>query len=133
MDIMEIANNLGKAITETKEYNRLKEVEKLFKSDKKTQDLLTNFDIKQRTLQVASISGSETSVNKYRKELTELYKEIKANELLNELDDALNDFLKLKKRVYSILESYMDIEDNIHLFNKKQHGCKNGCGGCKKI
>lgn len=128
MKPVNLAKELGKVISTSKEYIRLLEAEKLYKLDHTAVELVKTFKKKQ---QVLSFNDVHSDTSLIRKELTVLFTEIENNKVIKELNDALSEFLTLKQEIYDNIEVSIKIDDEILSFNN-QCGCNKDCGGCKK-
>ncbi|SKC73180.1 YlbF family regulator [Maledivibacter halophilus] len=131
MKYIDIANELGREMSNSKEYIRLCEAEKNFKRDKEASELISKFKEKQKKLNLASQSNENINIIGNRAELSKLFTEIEENDIISELNTALKEFLIIKEKIYNEIEAYIKIKDEILSFNNNC-GCSKGCGGCKK-
>ncbi|SHJ47370.1 YlbF family regulator [Paramaledivibacter caminithermalis] len=127
MEPIDIAKKLGETISVSKEYIRLMQAEKSYKANNEAINLIKKFKKTQHILE--STVNRNIDATKIRKELTALFNEIQNNRLIKELNDALNEFLILKQRVYESIEEPIKIDKEILSLNNR---CKGNCGGCKK-
>lgn len=130
MKYIDISKELGKLIADSKEYIRLCEAEKKYKKDEKAKEILAKFREKQKVLSINFQHNANTDKTRAREELSRLFIEIEQNETIAELNTALNEFLILKQEIYSSIEAYIKIDDEI-LSVGNSCGCNKGCGGCK--
>ncbi len=129
MKLIDMANKLGEAMSASNEYLRLLEAERQYKEDPNARELVEKFRKKQEILSFTGLAKDTT--DKIRKELTELFAEIEENQIINELNGALNEFLIFKESIFDKIEKSISIDVETLSLNKN-HGSKKGCGGCKK-
>lgn len=130
MEPMNLATKLGQAMASSKEYVRLIEAEKQYKKDKEAKELIKKFKQKQRILNSSNQYSHDIDIVELRRKLTVLFEQIQKNNVINELNNALDDFLMLKSNLYDKIEDYISIDEEILSLGTKK-GC-GGCGGCKK-
>lgn len=130
MEPMNLATKLGEVIASSKEYIRLIEAEKQYKKEKEAGELVKKFKQNQRILNSSTQYSYDMDIVEVRRELTVLFEQIEKNNVIKELNNALDDFLMLKSNIYDKIEDYISIDEEIlSLGSKKSCG---GCGGCKK-
>lgn len=130
MNPIDIATKLGEAIASSKEYIRLMEAEKQYKEEKEASKLVKQFREKQNILNSSAKHIGTIDITDIRRQMTVLYEKIEKNDVIKELNEALDDFLMLKHNVYDKIGSYTVIDDEV-LSIGNGSGCQSGCGGCK--
>lgn len=125
MEIMEIAEMLGKAIKEDERMKRLNEAKKEYDSDKTLTANLIEYDVQQKALsnEYEKAEKDMTLISEIQKRVDELYKIITENPIFGKLDEAQTAVNALMNEVNQT------ITYNITGEMPCTHDCST-CGGC---
>ncbi len=126
---IDIAKKLGDSIVSSKEYIRFKEAEEKYKNDWDSRELVKKFRKTQKM--VDATAGDSDIVVELRHELTELFIELEKNDVVKDLNEALNELLLFRQNIYDKIEESINIDAEALALNEG-NSVKKGCGGCKK-
>lgn len=124
MNLNDLANSLGSAMAQSREYISFKEKERALNGDEKSQDMVKEFNYLKQLLENEK---DPIKITEYRKKITDLYQSLENNKRFTEFNKALNDFLDLRDNIKNILDSYINIDIKLEKSHKK---C--GCNKCHK-
>lgn len=131
MKLIDMAKALGDKISNSDEYARFLSAQNRYMLDEKAKELINTFKRKQQVLEFTKVNNEDADSERIKREINELFYEIEGNEVIQELNDSLNEFLILKQSIHEKIESTTYINEDILSLSKKCGGCKGSCGGCK--
>lgn len=125
MEIMEIAEMLGKAIKEDARLVKLNECKKAYDSDTNLSKYMIEYEVQQKAMsnEYEKPEKDMTLITEIQKRIDELYKLITENPVFSELDAAQNAVNELMNQVNQT------ITYNITGETPCTHNCST-CGGC---
>ncbi|WP_408956058.1 YlbF family regulator [Natroniella sp. ANB-PHB2] len=119
MSIMEKAQELGDVIVESQEFSDLKAAEEAMGADKAAQEIIQEFQAKQRKAQMAQRNGKPVS-DELKKELQGIQAKMQQNEHVKGYMEAQEKFGKVMQTVNQVISAAIQGEE-----------CDSDCGaGC---
>jgi cell fate (sporulation/competence/biofilm development) regulator YlbF (YheA/YmcA/DUF963 family) len=113
MTLMEKAEALGKALSESSEYGELKKAENTMQGDEDAQSLLNEFQSLQKRAQMAQSNGQQVTAEQ-QKELQATQAKMQANEKIKAYMEAQQKFNKVMESVNQVITDHLkgDEEQN---------------------
>lgn len=119
MSIINRAEKLGEAITETNEYDKLKDTEEEMYNNPEAKEILTKFQNKQNEMHKLHHQGGEITAE-MQEEVQNLQQQLEENEIVKKYLDAQQEFNQLMEKVNQTLS------EKIY---GPQDDCGPNCGG----
>ncbi|MGM0369678.1 MAG: YlbF family regulator [Bacillota bacterium] len=125
MSLEEKAEELANAISESTEFEELREVEKELENDEEAQDIMQKFQSKQQQLQMLQQAGQEIDED-MKTELQSMRSEMQENEIISKLMDKQKGFNEIMEKVNNVLSTAIQGEES-GCGSDHDHGCSGGC------
>lgn len=128
MTVVEKAKELAMIIIETEEYKKLKEAEAAFGADKRSAELMGEYQqIQNEMLEMLNKDESEEAINEIKNKLMDKQKEINEYDVTKEFLLARSGFEAMMQQVNDVIAYVVAGEDACS--PSKCASCGGGCGG----
>ncbi len=118
-EVVRAAKDFGSALFECQERKALKKAEEAFRNSNETRRILSDYQFKQRDLQMAHIRGAAIS-EEDRIALDKLETEVRANPLINDLMEKRKQFQETMKSLNTEISGLLGIDFSA---NSSTGGC----------
>ncbi|MEG1718702.1 MAG: YlbF family regulator [Clostridia bacterium] len=127
-ELLELANQLGEAITKEEKFINYQDLKNKQMADETLQQLIAEFNLRRLnfTKESEKQDADKELVEKLHASVDEIYAQIMENETMKALDNAANEFEALINSVFTTI--------NFHITGEEEHGCSSSdcssCSGC---
>ena len=133
--VLEKANELGRALSESEEFTEMLRLRSELEADIQLQQAITGFSDTQQALMelMGDEDADQAEIKGLSAELERLQDELMGNQLFSSMLSAQNAFENLMKKVNSVIGSYIGGEEDDDDCCGDECGscCSGGCEGCK--
>lgn len=128
-EILDMAQNLGKAIAESEETKTFREMEKIFYEDSTAQELMKNYEAERANLTVKAKEMEMTPENLkfFQEEMKKSMDKLMSNKTVREYLEAKSNFNSIITKVNSIISFCIQGEEQELA---SEGGCSGNCGSC---
>ena len=125
MSLEKKAQELADAISESTEFEELKEAEGKIETSEEAQNIIQKFQSKQKQVQMMQQTGQEINED-LKTEMQSLQAEMQENEIISDLMDKQEEFNKIMEEVNNVLSTAIQGEEGGCGHDHSQ-GCSGGC------
>ena len=128
-EILDMAQNLGKAIAESEETKTFREMEKIFYEDNAAQELMKDYEAERAKLTVKAKEMEMTPENLkfFQEEMKKSMDKLMSNKTVREYLEAKSNFNNIINKVNSIISFCIQGEEQELA---SEGGCSGNCGSC---
>lgn len=131
-EILDMAQNLGKAIAESEETKTFREMEKIFYEDETAQELMKDYEAERANLTVKAKEMEMTPENLkfFQEEMKKSMDKLMSNKTVREYLEAKSNFNDIITKVNSIISFCIQGEEQELATEGGCSGNCSSCGGC---